>query len=63
MKVGDKNMRPNWINPPVIEKYDSNKPLIEQIEEMYWKPHDMYLCHCFNLSRWYIEFRGPPLSE
>jgi len=51
-------MRPRWINPPKIEKGDPQIPLIEQIDEMYWEPHDMRLRHCYILSKWYMEFRG-----
>jgi|GEM_PF-5068541 len=51
-------MRPRWINPPKIEKGDPQIPLIEQIDEMYWEPHDMRLRHCYQLSNWYLEFRG-----
>jgi len=58
MEVGANNMRPNWITPPKIEKRDPTKPLIEQVDEMYWKPHDMCVRHCFVLSGWHVSFAG-----
>ena len=51
-------MRPNWINPPKIDSRDPDKPLIEQVNEMYWEPHDQRTRHCFNLSRWHLTFCG-----
>ena len=51
-------MRPDLSNPPRIETQNSDLPLIEQIDAMYWLPHDQRMRHCFNLSRWHIEFYG-----